>query len=124
MAAVLIGAVAPHRKARVPRQRDEQLQQSGRFGPSHFRTVPPLEPSPGLVVIGLQSKLDQSGAWRQFWKPRIVEVTRRILALRYPPGRMPHGSNTEPFARAASTPESNDANGHAYLGVPQPRERR
>ncbi len=109
-------AVAPNREIRRVRQRRERVEQRPVVRVLHLCTVTPNEDLPASLVAGRHGRLcrlEQVFARREVRQPDVVEVARRVLALRHATRWPPHRTDPQPFAGHALAAESNDPDRHA-----------
>src|SRR5262245_20020113 len=113
VAAALVLAVAADREARGVGQRGQQVPDPARLRPAHLGAVAARERAPAaLVAQGGPGFLQQLLARSQVREPHVVQVARRVLALRDAPWRPAHGSDPHSLALAPRASQTHDANGH------------
>src|SRR4029450_1153947 len=109
MAPRLVSAIATHGKARVMRERREQVQDPEIVRGRHFRAIFFLEGSPLPAGTGVLRRLDQRGAGRKVREPDVVPVSGREFGLGNPAWRTPYRADAQSLACFAVGTEPNEA---------------
>jgi hypothetical protein len=79
------------------RQHRQQIEQMAFLRRFHLGDVAARKDPPRLSVINDPSQLQQGVAWRELWKPDVVEIARGKIRLAHAARRAPDSPDPQPL---------------------------
>lgn len=115
VATPFIRAVTPHGEVRAMRKRCKYIQEMGRLGAFHFRSVAHFKAAPSGAIRMTASCAQQRCAGREVRQPDVKPVALCILGFRHTSGRATDGPDAQAFSPTSRASELDDSDGHQHL---------